>query len=63
MTSEFEPRKEKDTTLSALNATIEVLNLAEEISAITPAKAVFGSVSILLAMVRVCFLAMQQASG
>ena len=42
-------------TLSTLNATIEALNLAKEISCITPAKAVFGSVSVLLAMIRVSF--------
>ena len=34
---------------------IEVLNLAKEVSSITPAKAVFGSVSVLLAMIRVRF--------
>ena len=42
-----------DTTLSSLNMTIEALNLAKEICTITPAKAVFGSVSSLLTMVRV----------
>jgi len=46
----------KDGILSALNIAIEAMNLAKEISSITPAKAVFGSVSVLLAMVRVCFL-------
>ena len=46
----------KDRNLSSLNIAIEAMNLAKEISSITPAKAVFGSVSILLAMVRVCFL-------
>ena len=40
----------------ALNVTIEALNLAKEISSVTPAKAVFGSASILLAMIRVRFL-------
>ena len=39
---------------SALNVAIEVLNLAKEASSITPAKVVFGSVSVLLAMIRVC---------
>ena len=33
---------------------IEAMNLAKEVSSITPAKAVFGSVSILLTMIRVC---------
>ena len=39
-----------------LNAAIEALNLAKEISSVTPAKAVFGSVSVLLVMIRVRFL-------
>ena len=39
--------------VSALNATIEAMNLAKEISTITPAKAVFGTVSIILATIRV----------
>jgi len=47
--------KERDGTLSSLNVTIETLNLAKEISGIEPAKAVFGSVSVLLTMVRVRF--------
>jgi len=41
--------------LSSLNVAIEVLNLAKEISDITPAKAAFGSVSVLLTMIRVRF--------
>jgi len=47
--------KERDGTLSSLNVTIETLNLAKEISGIAPAKAVFGSVSVLLTMIRVRF--------
>lgn len=42
-----------DSTLSILNIAIGALNLANEISSITPAKAVFGSASILLTMIRV----------
>ena len=45
--------KGRDGTLSSLNVAIEALNLAKEISFITPAKAVFGSVSSLLTMIRV----------
>jgi len=48
--------KGRDGTLSSLNIAIEAINLAKEISSITPAKAVFGSVSILLTMVRVRIL-------
>lgn len=36
-----------------LNVAIEAINLAKEISSITPAKAVFGSVGVLLTMIRV----------
>ena len=39
--------------LSSLNVAIEAMNLAKEISSITPAKAVFGSVSVFLTMIRV----------
>ena len=42
-------------TLSLLNVAIDGLNLAKEISSATPAKAVFGSVSVLLAMIKVRF--------
>jgi len=46
----------QDTTYSSLNVTIEALNLAKDLSGIVPAKVVFGSVSSLLTMIRVCFL-------
>ena len=45
--------KRQDGTLSLLNAAIEAMNLAKELSSVTPAKAVFGSVGILLAMIKV----------
>jgi len=48
--------KGRGDVISSLNVTIEALNLAKEISTITPAKAAFGSISALLAMIRVCFL-------
>ena len=48
--------KWQDGILSSLNAAIEVMNLAKEVASITPAKAVFGSVSVLLAMIRVSVL-------
>ena len=47
--------KGRDNTLSSLNVTIEALNLAKDICGIAPAKAVFGSVSALLTMIRVRF--------
>ena len=48
--------KSQDRVLSSLNMAIEALNLAKEISSITPAKTAFGSVSALLAIIRVRFL-------
>ena len=49
-------QKRQDNTLSLLNVAIEAMNLAKEVSSATPAKAVFGSVSALLTMIRVCFI-------
>jgi len=42
--------------MSALNAGIRDLNLAKDALGIAPAKALFGSVSAILAIVRVSFL-------
>ena len=39
-----------------MNAAIEAMNLAREVSSMTPAKAVFGSVGVLLTMIRVLSL-------
>jgi hypothetical protein len=49
-------QRRRDGVLSSLNVAIEAMNLAKEVSSMTPAKAVFGSVSILLTMVQVCCL-------
>ena len=56
MDTESRHQKGRDGTLSSLNVAIEALNLAKEASSVTPAKAVFSSVSILLTMIRVRFL-------
>ena len=45
--------KGRDRTFSSINVAIEAVNLAKEVSSITPAKAVFGTVSVLLTMIRV----------
>jgi hypothetical protein len=45
-----------DSVLSMLNVVIEALSLTKEVSSITPAKAAFGPVSVLLIMIRVHFL-------
>ena len=50
------PKGRKRTTISALNAAIEALNLTKELSSITPAKAVFCSASATLATVGVSSL-------
>lgn len=47
--------KRRDSVLPALNAAIEAMNLAKEVTSMTPAKAVFGSVGVLLTMIRVRF--------
>ena len=49
-------QKRRDIVLSSLNVAIETFNLAKEISSITPAKAVFGSVSVILTTIKVGFL-------
>ena len=56
MATKPQESKARDGLLSSLNAAIDALNLAKEISSATPAKAVFGSVSILLTMIKVCGL-------
>jgi len=48
--------KGRDGALLSLNVAIDGLNIAKELSSITPATAVFGSVSILLTMIKVRFL-------
>ena len=53
MASKSQQQEGSDILPSALNVAIEALNLAKEISGITPAKAVFGSVGVLLVMIRV----------
>ena len=45
--------KGQDGNISSLNLAIEAMNLAKEVSSFTPAKAVFGSVGVLLTMIRV----------
>ena len=48
--------KWQDGVISALNAAIQVMDLAKELASVTPAKAVFGSVSVLLEIIRVSVL-------
>jgi hypothetical protein len=50
------PQRRRDGGLLLLNAAIEAMTLAKEVSSATPAKAIFGSVSVILVMIRVRFL-------
>ena len=56
MDANSQRQKRQDNVRSLLNAAIEAMNLAKEISSATPAKAVFGSVGVLLTMIMVRFL-------
>ena len=56
MKAESQRPKEQGGVVSALDLAIEALNLAKEVSSVTPAKAVFGSVSIILMMIKVSLL-------
>jgi len=56
MATESQRPKGRESAVSLLNAAIEAMNLAEKISSITPAKAAFGTVSVLLTMIKVCSL-------
>ena len=53
MDSTVQRKRGQDKVISSLNTAIDTLNLAKEISCITPANAVFGSVSVLLTMIKV----------
>lgn len=53
MNTNTQPQKRHDNVIASLNAAIDILNIAKEASGITPAKVVFGSVSVLLGMIKV----------
>jgi hypothetical protein len=55
MASKSQSTKGGDRAVSLLTVAIAALDLGKEISSITPAKAVFGSVSFLLGMIKVRF--------
>jgi len=56
MAAKSQRPKGRENAVSLLNAAIDAMDLAEKISSIMPAKAVFGIVSVLLAMIKVCLL-------
>jgi len=55
MATKPQRQRRREVTLSSLNAAIEALNLMKEATSITPAPAVFGTVSALLTIIRVHF--------
>lgn len=56
MNPKYQGQKERDNALSTSNAAIGALDPVKEVSSITPAKAAFGTVSTLLAKIKVYFL-------
>jgi len=56
MDMKSERPKRQDNALSSLNVAIEATNITREVLSITPAKAVCGSVSVVLTMIGVRFL-------
>ena len=60
MNARSKQSKRRDDVLSSLNVTIEGLNIAQNLSSITPAKAVFSTVSVILTMIRVNFLLLRE---
>ena len=56
MEAKSQQPKGRESKISTLNTAIEGLNLAKEVSGVMPAKAVFGSVSVILTMIRVSSL-------
>jgi hypothetical protein len=56
MDADIPRQKRRNASLSSLNLAIDTTNLAKELSHITPAKSLFGSVSVVLTLIRVGFL-------
>ena len=56
MTTKSQQPKDKEGAISALDGFIKVLDFAKEVASNTPAKAAFGSVIVILTMVRVSHL-------
>ena len=56
MDAKSKQSKRGENVLSSLNVIIEGLDVAEKVSSMTPAKAVFSTVRVILTMIRVSFL-------
>jgi hypothetical protein len=48
-------QKGRDGAISALDVSIQALNIAKDTCGILPAQVAFGSASVLLSMIRACF--------
>jgi len=55
MKTEPQRPREREDAIETLNAAIKDMDLAEKASCIAQAKIAFGSASILLTLIRVCF--------
>ena len=55
MKAQSQRPKRQDGILSSLNTAIDAMNIAKDVMGMTPAKAVFGTVCIILTMIRVGF--------
>ena len=51
-----QPEGPEDPTKALISAISETTDLADKVSCIPPAKIIFGSVTALLTLIRVCFL-------
>jgi len=60
MDAKSKQSKRRDDVFSSLNVIIEGLNIAKNLSSITPAKAVFSTASVILTMIRVSFLLLRK---
>ena len=56
MTDKAQRPKGRDGVLSSLNAAVDILNIAKEVSSVAPANVAFSSTSDLLTLIRVRLL-------
>ena len=56
MEAKSQQSKLRSTVISALEGSIEVINLTKKITTNMPAKAVFGSVIVTLVTITICYL-------
>jgi len=56
MTRKSQRPNRREVVFSSLNAAVEAMNLAKDLSSVTPAKTAFGTVSVILKMISVSLL-------